>query len=77
MIWDYFTKKPITKTAEEKLKKIKAITDNGKPRKEILEKVYVICLEELPTVNKDISNNIPEPEKIQLGEKELKNGKSL
>lgn len=37
----------LSDTAETKLKKIKKITENGKPRKEVLETVCIICLDEL------------------------------
>jgi hypothetical protein len=37
----------LSETAETKLKKIKKITENGKPRKEVLETVCIICLDEL------------------------------
>lgn len=47
LIFIWFTGKRISKTAEEQLEKIKKITKNGKPRREILQQVCVICLDDL------------------------------
>jgi uncharacterized membrane protein YgcG len=49
-IWfliSYLYEKKISKSAEDQLKKLKKITDNNKPRREIIERICVICLDEL------------------------------
>lgn len=52
----FYKEKKLSESSEEKLKKIKKITENGKQRREILETVCIICLEGLVENKKEDDN---------------------
>jgi uncharacterized membrane protein YgcG len=53
LVFSFLFQKKLKKSAEDQLKKIKNITQNGKPRRDFIEKVCVICLEELEEDKKE------------------------
>jgi hypothetical protein len=60
-----FTKPKTEKKIEDKLNKLKKITQNGKPRKEILDTMCVICLDELEKPEEKLKQDESEKEKLQ------------
>jgi hypothetical protein len=86
LVLTILTEKKLSKSAEDQLKKIKKITENGKPRRELIEKVCVICLEELEeniqqdqkqtNLNNELNSEVPELE-ISKEERQFKEKDNL